>query len=29
LPCGPFLAVHPAWLHRGIVGFCYELLSDT
>ena len=20
LPCGPFLAVHPAWLHRGLVG---------
>src|SRR5664279_3746072 len=20
LSCGPFLAVHPAWLHRGLVG---------
>src|ERR1035438_10561577 len=26
LPCGPFLAVHPGWLHHSIVGFCYELL---
>jgi hypothetical protein len=25
LPCGPFLAMHPAWLHRGIVGRRYEL----
>jgi hypothetical protein len=25
LPCGPFLAVHPAWLHRGLVGFCQAL----
>ena len=21
LPCGPFLAVHPGWVHRGLVGF--------
>src|ERR1035437_8885873 len=27
LPCGPFLAVPPGWLHRGIVGFGYELLE--
>ena len=25
LPCGPFLAVHPAWIHRGLVEFCYDL----
>src|SRR5664279_3445048 len=28
LPCGPFLAVHPDWLHRGIVGSCYDLYAE-
>ncbi len=27
LPCGPFLAVHPAWLHRGLVGVLLGTLS--
>ena len=29
LPCGPFLAVHPAWLHRGLVGVLLGTLNVT